>query len=103
MLNRYGGLTDYTLYAIGMLDQDEYARMVQSLTSGESVDSPATSAEPTSLSTADALALEYSVVEPSARYQHNEATGTWTDMADDASFMASAIENGIHVRVVGVI
>jgi putative ABC transport system permease protein len=103
VLNRYGGLTDYTLYAIGMLDQDEYARMVQSLTSGESVDSPATSAEPTSLSTADALALEYSVVEPSARYQHNEATGTWTDMADDASFMASAIENGIHVRVVGVI
>jgi ABC-type antimicrobial peptide transport system permease subunit len=101
VLNSNGEITDYTLYNIGVLDQEEFADLISSLYTDEDVEAPDNSH--IKFSYDDALSLSYKVVEPFNLYQYNSSTGTWTDMSDDEAFMTQAIENGITVRVVGVI
>ena len=101
VLSSSGKVSDYTLYSIGVLDPDEMNAMVESTmnATGE-IEVPENDVE---FSYDDALDVRFKVLSPSDSYRKNEETGGWTDMSDDADFMRERVEEGLDLKVVGVV
>ncbi|MDO4849882.1 MAG: ATP-binding cassette domain-containing protein [Coriobacteriia bacterium] len=101
VLSSRGTVGDYTLYSIGALDINELNDLVTaSLTSGEDVETPDTDV---TFTYDDALGTSFKVLAASDAYRRNDETGGWTDMSDDEEYMASQVENGLDLRIVGVV
>jgi len=96
VLSSRGTVGDYTLYSIGALDIDELNDLVNSaMTADGKIETPETGAD---FTYDDALSTT-----PADAYRKNEETGMWTDMSDDADFMAAKVADGIDVHIVGVV
>ena len=101
VLSSRGTVGDYTLYSIGALDINELNDLVSSAMSADGeVQTPDTDAD---FSYDDALSCTFKVLSPSDTYRKNDETGGWTDMSDDAEFMASKVKDGLDLRIVGVV
>ena len=101
VLNRNGGVSDYTLYSIGVLDPSELTRMVEAtMTASGDVDVPENDV---TFTYEDALNKSFKVLSPSETYRANSETGGWTDMSDDAEFMAQKVADGLDLKIVGVV
>ncbi len=102
VLTQSGRISDYTLYGIGVLDPAELTKMVQSAMSGTAGDNTV-EREDVDFTYDDALDLSFKVIAPTDAYRRNEETGGWTNMSSDEQFMASAVDNGLDLHVVGVV
>ncbi len=101
VLTSRGGVSDYTLYSIGALNIEDMNKMVESSMSADGeLEAPDTSVD---FTYDDALSCTFKVLSPSDAYRKNEETGTWTDMSDDAEYMASQLADGLDLRIVGVV
>ena len=101
VLNRNGGVSDYTLYSIGVLDPSELDSMVNAtMTASGDVDVPQNDV---TFTYEDALNKSFKVLSPSETYRANSETGGWTDMSDDAEFMAQKVADGLDLKIVGVV
>ena len=101
VLSSRGTVGDYTLYSIGALDIDQLNDLVASaMTADGEVKTPDTDVD---FTYDDALSTTFKILSPSDVYRKNAETGTWTDMSDDADFMASKVDSGIDLRIVGVV
>ena len=101
VLSSRGTVGDYTLYSIGALDINELNDLVSSAMSADGeVQTPDTDAD---FTYDDALSCTFKVLSPSDTYRKNDETGGWTDMSDDAEFMASKVKDGLDLRIVGVV
>lgn len=100
VLNSSGGISDYTLYSIGVHDPSAMEDMVKRALNGEEVVAPETS---TDFSYDDALGLTFKVVPASNMYRYNAEQNTWTDMSKDEEFMKEQVANGIDLKIVGVV
>ncbi|MDO4428584.1 MAG: ABC transporter ATP-binding protein/permease [Atopobiaceae bacterium] len=102
VLTQSGRISDYTLYGIGVLDPADLTEMVNSAMSGTAGETQIDEAG-VDFTYDDALALDFRVLSPSDLYRRNAETGGWTDMSSDADFVASAVEAGLDLHVVGVV
>ncbi|WP_317415638.1 ABC transporter ATP-binding protein/permease [Thermophilibacter provencensis] len=102
VLTQSGRISDYTLYGIGVLDPAELTKMVNSAMSGTAGDNTV-EREDVDFTYDDALGLSFKVIAPTDAYRKNEETGGWTNMSSDGQFMASAVDNGLDLHVVGVV
>ncbi len=101
VLTSRGGVSDYTLYSIGALNIEDMNKMVESSMSADGeLEAPDTSVD---FTYDDALSCTFKVLSPSDAYRKNEETLTWTDMSDDAEYMASQLADGLDLRIVGVV
>ncbi len=101
VLSSRGTVGDYTLYSIGALDIDELNDLVNSaMTADGEVE---TSQAAVDFTYEDALSTTFKVLSPADAYRKNDEAGTWTDMSDDAEYMAARVSDGIDVRIVGVV
>ena len=101
VLSSRGTVGDYTLYSIGALDINELNDLVSSAMSADGeVQTPETDAD---FTYDDALSCTFKVLSPSDVYRKNDETGGWTDMSDDAEFMAGKVKDGLDLRIVGVV
>lgn len=100
VLDENGQVSDYTLYSIGFYDVGEMNSLVQDALKGNEVATPQHDQD---FTVGDALGMEFKVVPASSCYQRNDQTGTWTDMTGDSEFMRQAIDQGISLKVVGVV
>ena len=101
VLSSRGTVGDYTLYSIGALDINELNDLVSSAMSADGeVQTPDTDAD---FTYDDALSCTFKILSPSDTYRKNDETGGWTDMSDDAEFMASKVKDGLDLRIVGVV
>ena len=101
VLSSRGTVGDYTLYSIGALDINELNDLVNSaMTADGEVETPETAAD---FTYEDALSTTFKVLSPADAYRKNEETGMWTDMSNDADYMAAKVADGIDVRIVGVV
>ncbi|WP_028264353.1 ABC transporter ATP-binding protein/permease [Atopobium fossor] len=101
VLDNDGQLSDYTLYNIGVLDPDIFRDLLSNLSKDQK--STISAAKNITFTYDDALKLTYKVVEQTNLYQFNASTNTWSDMSRDKTYMRKAIDNGITIKVVGVI
>lgn len=101
VLSRKGKVGDYTLYSIGALDINEMNSIVElGLSSGEDVEVPDNDID---FTYEDALNTSFKVLSASDTYRKNDETGSWTDMSDDAEYMASKVSDGLDLHIVGVV
>lgn len=101
VLSSRGTVGDYTLYSIGALDIDQLNDLVASAMSADGeVETPDTDVD---FTYEDALSTTFKILSPSDVYRKNAEAGTWTDMSDDANFMASKVDSGIDLSIVGVV
>ena len=102
VLTQSGRISDYTLYGVGVLDPADLTKMVSTAMSGTAGETDIEQGE-VDFTYDDALELDFRVLSPSDLYRRNAETGGWTDMANDADFMAQAVDNGLDLHVVGVV
>lgn len=92
-------LSDVTLYTLGLRDQGELEGMMSSVMAGESFD---LDTGDLSFSYDDLMGMEFSMLTAPEFYQKND-DGTCTDMRSDSEFMEQAAENGLKLKVVGIL
>ena len=91
-------ITDYTLYALGILDISVLQEAMQQKMNGED---PQIDTETREYSYEDFLGMTFKVL-PVTDY-YDEEDGIWVDKSEDAVFMTSAVQNAEAVTVVGIV
>ena len=91
-------ITDYELYALGLRDISELQEMMGAALKGESK-----TFDNTSYTYDELLSLTYKVIPSADFYQYDDKTGTYTDMSDDADYMKQKINDGLDIKVVGIV
>ena len=89
-------ISDYTLYSLGILSQDELKEQFNNMTSGKNV-----KFEKHSYDTSEFVGLTFKLV-PSSSYFVKE-NGLWVNKSDDDEYMKSVIANAEEVKIVGII
>ncbi|MGI6221410.1 MAG: ATP-binding cassette domain-containing protein [Coriobacteriales bacterium] len=100
VLNSAGDVSDYTLYSLGVYDTTVMDKMTEDLLAGKDVEVPKTE---NTLTYEDALKLEFSVVPATDLNQYNSGQKIWSDISSDKAKMRKAIDDGIKLKVVGLI
>ena len=90
------GVSDYTLYSLGILSQDDLKEQFNNMISGKEVNF-----EEHSYETSDFIGLTFKVV-PNSSYYTKE-NGIWVNKSEDEEYMKDVINNAEEVRIVGII
>lgn len=93
-------ITDYTLYTLGMRDVTELRDAVRDMI--QKKDDVTELSEGENYSFDDFLGKTFRAVDNTAFYQKDE-NGAWVDMREDSEYMSKVVENGIQLKIVGII
>ena len=91
-------ITDYTLYALGLLDIADLQKALQDKMAGNEVTIDTTIHDYTY---DDFIGLQYKLL-PSTDY-YQEQNGVWVDMSQDQVYMTAKLQNADTVTVVGIL
>ncbi len=91
-------ITDYTLYALGILDIDELRKALQDTMAGKEPEIDTTVRE---YAYEDFLGMEFKLLPSSDYYQ--ESNGIWQDMSEDTVFLTSQLQKAENITVVGIL
>ncbi|OUO64732.1 ABC transporter ATP-binding protein/permease [Collinsella sp. An268] len=97
-IDENGRISDYTLYALGLLDQSDLRGMMADVIAGREVEQ----VEGTSYTYDELMGLTFKLV-PEAYTYAEQADGTWSDMSEDDAFMTDVINAAETLRVVGIV
>ncbi|MGN0683455.1 MAG: FtsX-like permease family protein, partial [Oscillospiraceae bacterium] len=97
-VNEHNEVSDITLYALGLRDQQELTDMMGSFMAGETFDLDTADK---SFSFDELMALDFKLLTASDFYA--EDGKGYKDMSDDEEFMNKALENAPLIKVVGII
>ena len=92
-------ITDYALYSLGLLDQDELVKNYQKILNGETDKISKTNLE--SYSVDDILNLKFRLVLNSDLYQ--KVNGLWINQSENESHMKDVVSKSPEIKVVGII
>lgn len=92
-------ITDYALYSLGLMDQDELVNNYNQLLNGN-IEKIETS-DTVSYTSEEILNMSFKLVLPSDLYR--ESNGVWIDQSDDEEFVQNVVDNALEVKVVGII
>ena len=97
ILDRDGLVSDYTLYTLGMLSQEELKKEWNDMLAGKEFKAK----DHTSYTYDEILNLKYKLV-LNPDYYKNE-NGIWLNMSDDPKFMKNVVDSAEEIKVVGII
>ena len=89
-------ISDYTLYSLGLLSQDDLKEQFNNMTSGKKV-----KFEKYSYDTDELVGLTFKLVLNTDYYQ--KENGIWVNKSDDENYMRNIINNGEEIKIVGII
>ena len=96
IVDSYGEISDYALYAIGLKDQNELTEMTSKIMKGEKLESPTQS----SYTYDEILNTEFKLIMNADHYQ--KQGNIWIDKSNDSEYMKKIIEKGLTLKVVGI-
>ena len=88
-------ISDYTQYTLGLKDLSEVSEM---MAGGEDFET-----ESLTFTYDELLGMEFTLVPASGYYEDEDGDGVWTDRSDDAAYVESLVEDGVTLRVVGIL
>ncbi len=91
-------ITDYTLYALGIMDIDELKEALQDTINGKDPEIDTTVQE---YAYEDFLGMEFKLLPSSSYFQ--EQNGKWVDMSKDDVFLTSQLQKAENITVVGIL
>ena len=89
-------ISDYTLYSLGLLDQDELKEQFTNMTSGKKV-----KFKHHSYTTDELLDLKFKLILNTDYYV--KENGVWINKKDDEDYMKELIKNAEDIKIVGII
>ena len=92
-------ITDYALYSLGLLDQDELVKNYQKILNGETDKISKTKLK--SYSVDDILNLKFRLVLNSDLYQ--KVNGLWINQSENESYMKDVVSKSPEIKAVGII
>lgn len=90
-------ITDYALYSLGLLNQDDLSNNFESLQNGKEIKKD----KQVSYTLDELLDMEFKLVLNSDLYKN--INGIWIDMSEDEKFIEEAVKQGEKIKVVGII
>lgn len=90
-------ISDYCLYALGILDMDELKEIMQEVYQGNQIEK----AEQTNYSYEDVLNLKFKLLLNTDYFE--KENGIWTDKREDVLYMRNKLSNAQELKVVGII
>lgn len=96
LVNDNNEITDYTLYSLGLLSQDDLKTQFNNMISGKDVEFPNVSYDKEEL-----LGLTFKLVLNTDYYVKSK--NTWIDMSDNQEYMKSVLKDAVDVKIVGII
>lgn len=100
VLNSSGGISDITMYHMGLRDHVELESMVKQLVNNEDVTAPLDVKE---VSYEDILNVDFKMISAADRYKYDEEHQVWVDKTDDIEYMRALIDSGVELDVVGIV
>ena len=97
IVNDNNEISDYTLYALGLKDQNELEERWNKVQNGEEVEE----SESTSYTYDELLDLSFKLVLNSDYYE--KENGLWVDKSEDEEYMKELLNNCENINVVGII
>ena len=98
VLKEDGRIDDYTLYSLGLKDQNELKDKWKAVENGEKLDD---NQESTSYSYDELLNLQFKLLLDSDYYQ--KQNGLWVNKEDDNNYLKEKINNAETIKIVGII
>lgn len=98
IVDKNNEISDLVLYAMGLKSNDSIADNMQSFVSQETVDAKAES-----WSYEDVCGKTFKYIFPADKYKLDEATGEYIDLTEDELGLKTLYNNGMDIRIVGVI
>lgn len=92
-------ITDYALYSLGLLNQDDLVNNYNEILKGNTDNISKTNLK--SYSKDELLNLKFKLVLNSDLYQ--KVNGVWIDQSDDETYMKEVVANSPEIKVVGII
>ena len=96
IVDSYGEISDYALYAIGLKDQQELTDMTSKIMKGEELEEPIQ----TSYAYDEIIGTEFKLILNTDYYQ--KQGNIWINKSIDESYMKKIIDNGLTLKVVGI-
>ena len=96
LVDKNNQISDYSLYSLGILDQDHLKEQFNNMVSGKDVEFAENSYDPK-----DLLNLTFKLVLNTDYYK--KQNGLWLDMSNDDTYMKKVIEKAEEIKVVGII
>ena len=90
-------ITDYTLYALGLKDQEDLKTKMEAIQKGETIEM----AEQTSYTYDELLNLSFKLILNSDYY--SKENGLWIDRSDNKEYMKDKVASSESIKVVGII
>ena len=94
-------ISDMNLYSLGLMDAGDLEAMITKVMKGEDIGETETAV----FSYDEILSLTFKLVLNTAYYEKQEEgeMSRWVDMSEDADFMKKLVDNGIDIKVVGIL
>ena len=96
LVNENNEISDYTLYSLGILDQEYLKEQFVNMTTGKEV-----KFENTSYTKDELLNLSFKLVLNTDYYE--KSNGIWIDKSTDENYMKKVLKDAIDIKVVGII
>ena len=96
IVDKYGEISDYALYAIGMKDQQELTDMTSKIMKGEELTEPVQ----TSYTYDELIGTEFKLILNTDYYQ--KQGNIWINKTNDENYMKKIVDNGLTLKIVGI-
>ena len=96
IVDSFGEISDYALYALGLKDQQELTAMTEKIMKGEELEEPVQ----TSYTYDEILGTEFKLVLNTDYYQ--KQGNIWINKSTDEEYMKNIIDNSLTLKVVGI-
>ncbi len=97
ILDESGNISDYSLYALGVMNPDELADKFNDLLDGKKVDKVKTK----NYSYDELIDMKFKLILPTDYYE--KENNMWVDKSDDEEYLKKIIKDGEEIKVVGII
>lgn len=97
ILDKNNQISDYALYSLGLLDQEELNNSLEKVMKGEEIEEKETHI----YEYEDIIGLTYKLVLNTDYYKKEK--GVWIDKSTDEKYMNNILKNALEIKVVGVV
>ncbi|MGN0660732.1 MAG: ATP-binding cassette domain-containing protein [Oscillospiraceae bacterium] len=98
VLDENNEINDVFLYALGLKDSSEISEIMKS-----AMDGKLTEKESESWSYDEIMSTSYKLILPTDYYQYDSESGIWKDMHENESYMKYVVDNGLELKISGII
>lgn len=103
VLSPGGAISDYLLYGMALRDRTQLESMIDSIIENEDKQVKVNDERVGSVSYEELLAVEFQVIAAADRYAYDEQYDVWIDKSTDKNFMRSLIDDGLTLKISGIV